>query len=597
MTVGLGYYGTKHGHLAAGARTAEQPEITRQPIHVAGVNEPLELLAVSPKVKRELTPADKALKDALEKTGGGLESIVSSGALNSLIAAYPNFGEARAMRATGLCTIPGSSAATILSDIDAAVKHPPELDPSVDWSLIVIRAKLEHDSGHDEQAMADLEKAISANPSSPWEVLNNGGTKPSQPASSRCAWSEDSMTDLVHRYPNDYRSYLFRGLFNANFGPYDEQSFQIAKQDIERAIFLDKDSGRLHYDLADMWMYCHFFKRMESEEFKHSENPAVLRELNLAIELDPKIEQAWTERANLYFQGKQYSQAISDYERVLQLDPTNFTALHDQALSKLNSGDLYGAISGFQRAIEAKKTKREDMDALPYENLGNAYMKTHQYEEAADAYTNALGAQLQAVTLMNIRQFRRIFPEYAPASDDAIMHKIQQTYEPQVNYDEFAKGFSNADKRPFETFLIKDLYLERADSYLLAGKYRSAAVDYQRAVHSFEHSGADAVERWHSIGGSGNEDTLLDLRTADFSQRDAMTVWIKNQSKTPVSGSGEHYSIEKYAINCQTNQIRLLSHSNYNNGAVFSSPVSNPWQSITPDSLGEVLSGGMCAAR
>lgn len=592
LTAGLAYYAIKNHRPAAASQTVAAAEVHRSPILVAGVNEPEEM-RVEPKAVPIISPVDRAIGDVLKRLNGNPAELPKL--MGPIVAAYPNNGNVRSLRLSGLCEIPTSSEGAILSDIEVAIRNPPEHDVTSIGSLLAMRAKLEHDAGKDAKAMDDLEAATKGLSAEPWDVFNNGRVKPGERTSSKCMWTEADVKDLVQKFPSDYRSHLFRGLFYAFFATYDESSVLPANTNLQRAVELNESSGLLHYYVASANLHSHFFKRMGSEAVQKAENPAILRELDLAIELDPRLKPALGSRADIYFQAERYADAIADYERVLAIDPDDTTVLHDEALAKLQSGDGYGAISGFSKAIDKMGGKEDEIiSANAYENLGDAYLKTRQNGEAIAAYTKAIGTQIgSCIYLMSLAQFRRIFPEYAPASDEAVVRKIHQTYFPQFKYDEFAKAFNDPGKKPFETFLIKDPYLKRCETYLLMGKYRAAATDYRRAVNSFENYG-DSVERWHAIQTNPEMTILLDLKSADFSRKDAMRAWIKRQR-----GSEENraHSVEQYEINCETRQIRMLSSANYNNaGDLIGSRQASKWDSVTPDTLGEIVSNGMCAA-
>jgi hypothetical protein len=195
---------------------------------------------------------------------------------------------------------------------------------------------------------------------------------------------------------------------------------------------------------------------------------------------------------------------------------------------------------------------------------------------------------------MSLKQFRTIFPEYAAASDEAVTRKLNQTFFPQYQYEDFAKNFINPSKEPFETFLIEQLYIKRADAYLMAGQYRNATLDYRRAVNSFLKCG-DTIERWHPIQTGATANFFLDLKGADFARNDAMRVWIK-RTKGPLD-DGRPYALDQFEINCGAHQIKAASTASYDKaGNLLGARQGDKWESVIPDTLGETLSNGMCPA-
>ena len=75
-------------------------------------------------------------------------------------------------------------------------------------------------------------------------------------------------------------------------------------------------------------------------------------------------------------------------------------------------------------------------------NRGDAFMKTQQWDLATRDLTTAISLQVGGVSLlMNIKQFRALYPEYKTASNEAIARKINKTFYPNMNHEDFSKGF------------------------------------------------------------------------------------------------------------------------------------------------------------
>ena len=135
-----------------------------------------------------------------------------------------------------------------------------------------------------------------------------------------------------------------------------------------------------------------------------------------------------------------FGESISDYDRILALDPKDAGAFNDRGLAKMELGDTYGAISTFGEAITLKK--RALQESSSYENRADAYLKTQQWNLAIRDLTTAISLKTGGISLlMNINQFRALYPEYKPASDEAIARKLNQTFYPDLKYEDFAKEF------------------------------------------------------------------------------------------------------------------------------------------------------------
>jgi tetratricopeptide (TPR) repeat protein len=66
----------------------------------------------------------------------------------------------------------------------------------------------------------------------------------------------------------------------------------------------------------------------------------------------PDFVEAWNRRAVLYYLQQQYRKSLHDCERVVQLNPVHFGALHGMGLCYAALGDYGAAIRAFRRALE-----------------------------------------------------------------------------------------------------------------------------------------------------------------------------------------------------------------------------------------------------
>jgi tetratricopeptide (TPR) repeat protein len=70
----------------------------------------------------------------------------------------------------------------------------------------------------------------------------------------------------------------------------------------------------------------------------------------LAAEL-PDFAEAWNRRAVLYFVQRRYREAMADCQRVIDLVPYHFGALHGLGLCHAAMGEYEEAIQVFRRAL------------------------------------------------------------------------------------------------------------------------------------------------------------------------------------------------------------------------------------------------------
>lgn len=85
------------------------------------------------------------------------------------------------------------------------------------------------------------------------------------------------------------------------------------------------------------------------EEGEIIQAEAILTELITGL---PDFAEAWNRRAVLYYLIREYRKAIADCEKVLQLNPVHFGALHGLGLSHAALGEYSAAIQAFRRALE-----------------------------------------------------------------------------------------------------------------------------------------------------------------------------------------------------------------------------------------------------
>jgi len=245
-------------------------------------------------------------------------------------------------------------------------------------------------------------------------------------------------------------------------------------------------------------------------------------------------------------------------------------------------GRDYDAISDFSSAIKIQPRKL--MWHHSYESRADAYMKTQQWDLAVRDLTTAISLQLggHVFSLMNISQFRAIYPEYAMASDESIARKLHQTFWPNLRYESYANSFlQHHDALP--SFILFELYLKRSDAYLNKGDWHRASIEYRRA---------DALprsyvpDRWREISRTKTARNYIDMKTFDDTRKDAVRLWIKE-----ARDSGE--SVGPYSLSA--NRIRTLSYASYDaSGELTASRDGGSWQVIVPDSAGEVFYSGVC---
>ena len=82
---------------------------------------------------------------------------------------------------------------------------------------------------------------------------------------------------------------------------------------------------------------------------KITEAEAVLTEL---ISTQPDFAEAWNRRAFLYYSIGEHQKSLYDCQKVLQLNPVHFGALHGMGLCYAAMGNYVEAIKAFRNALQ-----------------------------------------------------------------------------------------------------------------------------------------------------------------------------------------------------------------------------------------------------
>lgn len=180
-----------------------------------------------------------------------------------------------------------------------------------------------------------------------------------------------------------------------------------------------------------------------------SDNEGALADFNKAIELNPKLGDAYLQRGNMSFAANNYDGALADFTKVVELDPKNVDVLYDrgysfyalgrnqEALQDYDKylaahadsavgwnrrglaaeafGDLDGAVKNYTKAIELDGGKT----MTQFSNRASAYKKLGMVKEAIADHSTILQAEPTNVAFLNLRGLCRTYTgDLAGALDD-----------------------------------------------------------------------------------------------------------------------------------------------------------------------------------
>jgi len=255
---------------------------------------------------------------------------------------------------------------------------------------------------------------------------------------------------------------------------------------------------------------------------------------------------------------------------------------------KMQSLSPYEAISDFTDAIKIEGW--ELLKSKAYEGRANAYMQTREWDRAIKDLTSAISLQIAGSVVGNVSQFRAIYPEYVAASDEVIARKLNQTFYPDIKYEDFSARFLTGSSTVIPDTVIPELYIKRSDAYLRKGDWLSALIDFRRATNGFLDY---AIDPWRQFEETYNTHSYVDMKNFDDADHGSLKLWIKQ-----VHGANDApgpYELYRFELNCSAEKISTLSWAEYNaSGTLVKSGQGGRWGSIWPNTIAEILEHGAC---
>jgi tetratricopeptide (TPR) repeat protein len=421
--------------------------------------------------------------------------------LNALIKEYPQQPDFYFLRAGLSCAI-GATPADMLADLAKTTSltnqgNAPLLDQKRD--ILSAKAKAEFRLGKYQDALQDLDAAVKIDYDLADSAFNDGTvtlhTKPDP-----CVWTLPDFEAMAKQLPADYRPPLYGALYRLSVFKYKNDSDYASVIDaLNTAGKLNPSSPLPNYFLGKLHMATMFGSPFSmlgakcidvivprtADCVKLDEvRRLAVRYLTSSIAVDIRFIPAYAERAAMLLELKDYRQALRDYDRVLELKPDHdLTRIiyNDRALAKMQLGQYSSAVMDFSQSIALGC----DTACNSYDNRADAYMKLRDYPRAlADVGVSIKHIMSNAIYLMSIDSFRKLYPEYDNVADDVICEKLRALFFPSMPYAVFSKQFL-IEAKSDPTFVLSDLYLKRGDIYSKLGRPRDAEAEYDRVTRVF----------------------------------------------------------------------------------------------------------------
>jgi tetratricopeptide (TPR) repeat protein len=190
-------------------------------------------------------------------------------------------------------------------------------------------------------------------------------------------------------------------------------------------------------------------------------------DLNKAIELDPKYNDAYLARTSYFEDKKEYDKAIADYTKAIEIDPNKGYVYSNRGTAYLRKKDYDRAIADYTKAIEFNPKWADDY----YDYRGIAYDAKGEHGLAISDYNKAI-----EIDTKRIEDDLKNNPSYASRSlSYASRGKV---YGHKKEYDLAIADFNKAiEIEP--AYGVH--YYDRGIVYEALGRKNEAIADYRRA--------------------------------------------------------------------------------------------------------------------
>lgn len=97
--------------------------------------------------------------------------------------------------------------------------------------------------------------------------------------------------------------------------------------------------------------FAHYQRARVAAANPNADQAQVVADLTKAIELDPKLAEAYTVRALGYTRALQYDKAIADFTKAIDLRPDRWSLYSFRAMAEVQKKDNKAAIADFEAAL------------------------------------------------------------------------------------------------------------------------------------------------------------------------------------------------------------------------------------------------------
>ena len=203
---------------------------------------------------------------------------------------------------------------------------------------------------------------------------------------------------------------------------------------------------------------------------------------------DPEV---WNKKGNIHFQNGDYENAISAYNKAIELDRSFGWPYSNLALTYLTMGKYAEAILLYQKSASLLKNKEEK--AAAYNSVGNIYRALNEYENALNAYQKADELDPENAGQRDNVELADLEPNSRSAQ---VWLELGNLFFKSGSYKEATDAYANAvNIDPTSGWAHSNL----AMSFVFQGRYKEAVSVYLKSIDQFSNDKDKAVS-WNRLG-------------------------------------------------------------------------------------------------
>ncbi|KAK1444883.1 TPR repeat containing protein [Babesia gibsoni] len=201
---------------------------------------------------------------------------------------------------------------------------------------------------------------------------------------------------------------------------------------------------------------------------------------------EQKKSQDYKNEGNKLYKQKKFAEALEQYDKAIELDPTNLLLENNKAAVYLEMGDFDKCIDICNKAIERRYDVKADFLVISkiYNRLASCYTKMEKYEEALAAYQKSLLEDNNRVTRTAMKEVERMKEK---RDREAYIDPVKAD-EHREKGNEFFKAFKFPEaKKEYDEAIRRNprdakLYTNRAAALTKLAEYPSAMADCNKAI-------------------------------------------------------------------------------------------------------------------